>query len=180
MKYIVFADDRCYYNSIIRVCDKDLPTIKAHGLMSGYGMLGIHEASGGYVFEGIEMLRHFFQGARDVFGQCNSTFGSPTYEEKESRMNMTAFMYSFCIAKKIKEQEKMVGGMNADQHHEDPENPCYTEFLDYLQTEEPEEYKRQIEFVEEGRIRQEEDEKYWKDFYKKKREDKLKKAEENK
>ena len=173
MRYIIFADRGCYYNSIIRVCDKDLPTIKATGLVSGYGGFRIHEASGGYVFEGLDMLRHFFQGARDIFGCTQSTFGSQTFQEKEDSMNHTNFMYNFCVAHKIKKEEEMVGGMNADIHHEDPDRECYREFLDYLETEEKVEYKRQLKFIEEARIYLAKEEENWKIFHQRRRAEKL-------
>ena len=162
MRYIVFENNSTYYDSIVMVCNKDLKTVKPEpSIKSGYGGYTVHEASGGYVFESLPLLRHFFQGARDVFGEGYSVYGSPTYEEKQEKHSLTYWIWNFLRAKKIKKEMIRFGGMNADMYLEAPDDYTFVMFLDYLEEVDKEEYLRQLKLVEEQRIKTIQAEKDW-------------------
>ena len=172
MRYIVFESMGQYYDSIVMVCDKDLKTVPASGLKAGFGNFTIHEESGGFVFESLPLLRHFFQGARDVFGEGYSTAFNPSYEEKQERYELTHWIYDFLRAHKIKREMEWTGGMNVDMYHKTPDDYTFVCFLRYLNEVDKVEYKRQMEMVEEARKELEEEEKTWKAFYAKRRAEK--------
>ncbi len=173
MSYMIFEDTDVFYNSIIVVCDKDIPVKKAEGIRAGYGVRGVHE-SGGLVIDNLDLVRHFFQGVRDVFGSTNST----QCDEYE-RATITQFIWNHISRKKIIKETELYGGMNADQHHgvagvDEVLNSCFSDFLDYLEANDEEEYKRQLKLVDEARERHEAEEESWKNYFanKKKKEGK--------
>jgi len=155
MKYIVFEDQDTPYNSIIMTCRNDLPTTKASGdsIKAGYGHYEIHE-SGGLVFENLSLVKHFFQGARDVFGAGYSTAFSPSYEEKQERYALTHWIHRQLNKRSIvyAMNQEDEGALNSDQHHDNPDYYAFVKFLDYLEIEDKCEYKNQLRLVEETRI----------------------------
>ena len=136
MKYIVFENTENYENSIVLIVDKNIQTIENpdNNIKAGYGNYKIHEPSGGLVFDNLRLLRHFFEGARDVFGEGDSCFGSPSYDEKMKRKTITCFMYEFLTASYIKIVTELEGGLNVSLYDDTDDQDCeaYQSYLKYL------------------------------------------------
>ena len=136
MKYIVFENTENYEDSIVLIADKNIKTIENpdNNIKAGYGNYKIHEPSGGLVFDNLRLLRHFFEGARDVFGEGDSCYGSPTDDEKMKRKTMTCFIYEFLTASHIKREMELEGGLNVGLYYieDDQDSETYNSYLDYI------------------------------------------------
>ena len=149
MKYIVFENTENYEDSIVLIADKNIKTIENpdNNIKAGYGNYKIHEPSGGLVFDNLRLLRHFFEGARDVFGEGDSCYGSPTDDEKMKRKTMTCFIYEFLTASHIKKEMELEGGLNVGLYYieDDQDSETYNSYLDYINSIERDLHLKKIE-----------------------------------
>tara|TARA_R100001129_G_scaffold114583_1_gene79158 strand:- start:643 stop:1503 length:861 start_codon:yes stop_codon:yes gene_type:complete len=156
MKYIVFENTENYEDSIVLIADKNIKTIENpdNNIKAGYGNYKIHEPSGGLVFDNLRLLRHFFEGARDVFGEGDSCYGSPTDDEKMKRKTMTCFIYEFLTASHIKREMELEGGLNVGLYYieDDQDSETYNSYLDYINFIERELHLKKSNKPEEGKV----------------------------
>lgn len=137
MKYILFKNGHCIYDSIIMTAENDIKTEKIDSSLGsepehyGFGSPRVHLATEGLVFDNLKLLKHYFQGA------VNFTEPPSNSDESEFRRNLRYFYRNMLSLRSIKYAMKMEGAYNLDLYnHEcgyESDTYCYQNYLLYKQ-----------------------------------------------
>lgn len=136
MKYILFKNTHCLYDSIIMTFPKDIKTDKLEpsdfgdAEDYGFGNATIHTPTDGLVFDNLELLKHYFQGAVNFTEPPSNSDGS------EFRRNLRYFKNMLSL-RSIKLGMMTEGAYNLGLYNHDYgyefDTYCYQNYLLYKQ-----------------------------------------------